>query len=55
MPAYNAEVTLSRTLAELDRAIIDDVVLVDDCSTDRTVDVARELGLEPVLHESNKG
>jgi glycosyltransferase involved in cell wall biosynthesis len=55
MPAYNAEVTLSRTLAELDRDIIDDVVLVDDCSTDRTVDVARELGLEPVLHESNKG
>jgi glycosyltransferase involved in cell wall biosynthesis len=55
MPAYNAEVTLSRTLAELDRAIIDDVVLVDDCSTDRTVDVARELGLNPVLHESNKG
>ena len=31
------------------------MVLVDDCSTDRTVDVARELGLEPVLHESNKG
>jgi glycosyltransferase involved in cell wall biosynthesis len=55
MPAYNAEVTLSRTLAELDRDIIDDVVLVDDCSTDRTVDVARELGLNPVLHESNKG
>jgi glycosyltransferase involved in cell wall biosynthesis len=55
MPAYNAEVTLSRTLAELDRTIIDDVVLVDDCSTDRTVDVARELGLDPVLHESNKG
>jgi glycosyltransferase involved in cell wall biosynthesis len=55
MPAYNAETTLSRTLAELDRDVIDDVVLVDDGSTDQTVPLARELGLEPIVHESNKG
>jgi glycosyltransferase involved in cell wall biosynthesis len=55
MPAYNAETTLSRTLAELDRDVIDDVVLVDDGSTDRTVPLARELGLEPIVHETNKG
>ena len=56
MPAYNAEATLSRTLAELDRDVIDDVVLVDDGSTDQTVD--RSLGssaLSRSVHESNKG
>ena len=55
MPAYNAETTLSRTLAELDRDVIDEVVLVDDASTDRTVSLARELGLDPICHASNKG
>jgi glycosyltransferase involved in cell wall biosynthesis len=55
MPAYNAETTLSRTLAELDRDVIDEIVLVDDASTDRTVPLARELGLEPICHEANKG
>jgi glycosyltransferase involved in cell wall biosynthesis len=55
LPAYNAESTLSRTLTELDRDAIDDVVLVDDASTDRTVPLARELGLEPICHEFNKG
>jgi glycosyltransferase involved in cell wall biosynthesis len=55
MPAYNAEATLSRTVAELDRQTIDDLVLVDDASTDKTVLVARELGLEPISHEINRG
>src|SRR4029077_8582034 len=43
------------TLAELDRDVIDEVVLVDDASSDQTVSLARELGLEPICHESNKG
>jgi glycosyltransferase involved in cell wall biosynthesis len=55
LPAYNAEVTLSRTVAELDRNVIDDVVLVDDASADATVSVARQLGLMPVCHDINKG
>ena len=55
LPAYNAEVTLSRTVAELDREIIDEIVLVDDASTDQTVALARELGLEPIRHELNLG
>jgi glycosyltransferase involved in cell wall biosynthesis len=55
LPAYNAEATLSRTLAELDRDVIDEVVLVDDASSDQTVSLARELGLEPICHERNKG
>ena len=55
MPAYNAEATLTRTVAELDLDVIDDVVLVDDASTDRTVPLARELGLNPISHDVNKG
>jgi glycosyltransferase involved in cell wall biosynthesis len=55
MPAYNAEATLTRTVAELDRDIVDDLVLVDDASTDRTVPLARELGLDPISHTVNRG
>jgi len=55
MPAYNAAITLSRTVAELDRDVIDEIVLVDDASTDQTVSLARELGLEPILHDRNLG
>jgi glycosyltransferase involved in cell wall biosynthesis len=55
MPAYNAETTLIRTVAELDRDVVDEVVLVDDASTDQTSVLARRLGLEPILHERNLG
>jgi len=55
MPAYNAETTLVRTVAELDRKIIDEIVLVDDASTDQTVALAHRLGLEPIRHERNLG
>jgi glycosyltransferase involved in cell wall biosynthesis len=55
MPAYNAETTLLRTVAELDRTVVDEVVLVDDASTDQTIALARRLGLEPIRHERNLG
>jgi glycosyltransferase involved in cell wall biosynthesis len=55
MPAYNAAATLSRTLAEIDREVIDELVLVDDASTDQTVSLAKELGLDPISHEVNRG
>ncbi len=55
LPAYNAEATLARTVAELDREIIDEVVLVDDASRDGTVTLARDLGLKPICHDINKG
>jgi glycosyltransferase involved in cell wall biosynthesis len=55
MPAYNAEATLARTLSELDRHLVDEVVLVDDASTDETVALAGRLGLEPISHERNLG
>jgi len=55
LPAYNAELTLRQTVAEIDRSIADDVLLVDDASSDRTVAVAAELGLPHVVHPKNRG
>jgi glycosyltransferase involved in cell wall biosynthesis len=55
LPAYNAEVTLARTLREIDRTVIDDILIVDDASTDRTVSVAKNLGLQPIVHDQNRG
>jgi glycosyltransferase involved in cell wall biosynthesis len=55
LPAYNAEQTLARTVAELDREVADDVLLVDDASTDSTADLARQLELHVVRHPRNVG
>jgi glycosyltransferase involved in cell wall biosynthesis len=55
MPAYNAERTLERTVGEVPREVVDEIVLVDDRSTDRTVRLARELGLRTIVHERNRG
>jgi glycosyltransferase involved in cell wall biosynthesis len=55
MPAYRAEATLRQTVAEIDRTVVDDVILVDDASPDRTVAVARELGLHHLVHPRNRG
>lgn len=56
LPAYNAEATLSATLAEIDRELVDEIILVDDASRDGTVALARQLGIEHiVVHERNKG
>jgi glycosyltransferase involved in cell wall biosynthesis len=55
MPAYNASKTLERTVAEIDRSIVDEIIVVDDCSTDATTDVAKALGLHVFRHQSNLG
>ena len=55
MPAYNAERTLERTCEEIDRTLVDEVILVDDASHDRTAEVARRLGLHVVVHPRNRG
>jgi glycosyltransferase involved in cell wall biosynthesis len=55
MPAYNAVATLERTFAELDLTVVDEVVLVDDASTDATVELACGLGLDPISHKQNLG
>ncbi len=55
MPAYNAEKTLAQTVAELDRSVADDIIVVDDASHDETERVARELGLHVIVHQRNRG
>jgi len=55
MPAYNAAATLERTLAEVPRDIVDDVILVDDASRDNTIEHARALGIKCFMHERNWG
>ena len=55
MPAYNAEKTLERTYHDLPFEWVDDVVLVDDASGDRTVEIARSLGLHVLVHPRNRG
>jgi glycosyltransferase involved in cell wall biosynthesis len=55
MPAYNAERTLKATLADMPPGVVDEVILVDDCSKDGTVALARSLGLTVFEHPRNRG
>jgi glycosyltransferase involved in cell wall biosynthesis len=56
MPAYNAERTLEQTYKEIPLDIVDEVVLVDDASRDKTVEEAQRIGIKHVIkHEQNKG
>jgi glycosyltransferase involved in cell wall biosynthesis len=55
MPAYNAELTLERTYADVPHELVSLVILVDDLSRDQTVEVARRLGLEVHVHSQNRG
>ena len=55
LPAYNAERTLAATLADVPVGSIDHVILVDDGSSDHTVQIAREMGLTVVVHPRNRG
>jgi glycosyltransferase involved in cell wall biosynthesis len=56
MPAYNAEKTLISTYKEIPFPLVDEVIVVDDASQDRTVEVAHSLGIRHVIrHDRNKG
>jgi glycosyltransferase involved in cell wall biosynthesis len=55
LPAYNAAQTLESTVSELDRQVVDDILLVDDSSADETVRMARKLGIRSFLHDRNYG
>jgi len=56
LPAYNAERTLKQTYAEIPFDVVDNVILVDDKSNDRTFEIARELGIKHIiLHVNNIG
>lgn len=55
MPAYNAAKTLTQTYSELPLDVVDNVILVDDSSSDSTVKLAQELGLTTFVHRENMG
>jgi glycosyltransferase involved in cell wall biosynthesis len=55
LPAYNAERTLEQTYREIPLEIVDDILMVDDSSSDSTVSLARELGITTILHDRNYG
>jgi glycosyltransferase involved in cell wall biosynthesis len=55
LPAYNAEHTLDRTLAEVQPGVVDEFLLVDDASVDGTVGRAAKLGVPCIVHPRNRG
>ena len=55
LPAYRAHKTLAKTVAEVPRKIVDEVILVDDASDDETTTIARELGIRTFVHDQNLG
>jgi glycosyltransferase involved in cell wall biosynthesis len=55
MPAYNAAATLRQTVEDIPKATVDEIILVDDCSTDDTIRIAEELGLTVISHDQNLG
>ena len=55
MPAYNAEKTLEKTYREIPFEIVDDVILVDDASSDCTSEIAKSMGIRTIIHETNLG
>jgi glycosyltransferase involved in cell wall biosynthesis len=56
LPAYNAEQTLEVTYSEIPFDIVDEVVLVDDASKDKTIEVGKQLGIKHIIkHDKNLG
>jgi glycosyltransferase involved in cell wall biosynthesis len=55
MPAYNAAKTLEKTIRDIPKGSVDEIILVDDCSKDGTAGLSRKLGLTTIEHEKNKG
>ncbi len=56
LPAYNAASTIEKTILEIPLDIVDEIVLVDDKSSDNTIDVAKRIGIQHIIqHTQNKG
>jgi glycosyltransferase involved in cell wall biosynthesis len=55
LPAYNAEKTLQATMDDIPKDWVDEILLVDDCSKDGTVELSRKLGIRTIVHKKNRG
>ena len=55
MPAYNAEKTLEKTYNEIYQNFVDEIILVDDFSSDETKEISKRLGITTIVHEKNLG
>ena len=56
LPAYNAALTLEKTIAEIPKEVVDEIVLVDDNSTDNSIEIATRIGIKHIIrHTENKG
>lgn len=55
MPAYNASKTLRQTWARIPKKVVDEIILVDDASKDKTVAIAKKLGIKVIVHRRNRG
>src|SRR4030067_819877 len=55
LPAYNAAKTLAKTVNDIPRGFVNEIILVDDASQDDTIVVARKLGLKTFVHQKNLG
>jgi glycosyltransferase involved in cell wall biosynthesis len=56
LPAYNCENTLEKTLTSIPKCSVDNIILVDDFSTDHTIEIANKLGIKNIYrHAFNKG
>jgi len=55
MPAYNAGKTLKKTIDDIPPGTADEIIVVDDASSDNTVEVAKSLGITVIVHPENRG
>lgn len=55
LPAYNAEKTLKKTFNKIPHNIVDEIILADDASFDKTAIISKRLGIKTFIHKKNKG